>query len=102
MVNFIRLDEIKNCSTVDFIPDPRTIKVASGNSDSLVEYLQTKLWFEYNSATIIRHQPVESHQSHNLKFIDFISNIVWGRYEFNRSSVYNILKPHILIKHLFF
>jgi hypothetical protein len=100
MVNFILLDEIKNFSTIDFIPDPRTIKVASGNS--LVDYLQTKLWFEFNSATIIRHTPMESQMNNNLKFADFISNIVWSRYEDNKSNPYNILKPYITSKHLFF
>ena len=100
MVNFILLEEIKTYSTVDFIPDPRTIKVASGNS--LVEYLQIKLWFEYNTATIIRHQPMESHRSYNLQFIDFISNIVWNSYERNKSKAFNILRPYIIMKHLFF
>jgi len=100
MVNFILLDEIKNCSTINFIPDPRTIKVASGNS--LADYLQTKLWFEFNSATIIRHTPMESHMNNNLKFVDFLSNIVWSHYEDNKSGPYNILKPHIITKQLFF
>ena len=100
MVNFILLEEIKNFSTVDFIPDPRTIKVASGNS--LVDYLQTKLWFELNSATIINHTPMESHKNNNLKFVDFIANIVWSRYEDNKSGPYNILKPHITTRQLFF
>jgi hypothetical protein len=100
MINFILLDEIKTCSTINFIPDPRTIKVASGNS--LVDYLQTKLWFELNSATIINHTPMESHRNNNLKFVDFIANIVWSRYEDNKSGPYNILKPYIAVKHLFF
>lgn len=100
MINFILLDEIKTCSTINFTPDPRTIKVASGNS--LVDYLQTKLWFELNSATIINHAPMESHRNNNLKFVDIIANIVWSRYEDNKSAPYNILKPHITIKHLFF
>jgi hypothetical protein len=100
MINFILLDEIKTCSTINFTPDPRTIKVASGNS--LVDYLQTKLWFELNSAAIINHTAMESHLNNNLKFVDFISNIVWSRYEDNKSSPFNILKPYITNKLLFF
>jgi hypothetical protein len=100
MINFILLDEIKTFSTINFTPDPRTIKVASGNS--LVDYLQTKLWFELNSAAIINHTPMESHLNNNLKFVDFISNIVWSRYEDNKSSPFNILKPYITNKLLFF
>ena len=91
---------VTHCAVVDFIPDPRTIKVKSGNS--LVDYLQIKLWFEHNSATVIRHTPVESHQSLNLQFVDFISHIIWSRYEFNESSAFNIVKSGLLIKHLFF
>ena len=100
MVHFILLDKIKKVSIVDFIPDPRTIKVASGNS--LVDYLQIKLWFEYNSATVIRHTPAESHQSLNLQFADFLAHIIWSRYEDNDFSAFKILEPHITLKQLFF
>jgi len=100
MVNFVLLDKIKKCSMVDFIPDPRSIKVKSQNS--LVDYLQTKLWFEHNSATVIRYRPVESHQSLNLQFADFVSYIIWSRYELNKSRPFNILKNSLSIKHLFF
>lgn len=100
MVNLTLLDKIKKCSVVDFIPDPRSIKVKSQNS--LVDYLQTKLWFEYNSATVIRYKPMESHLNINIQFVDFVSYIIWSRFEYNKSDAFNILKPHILIKHLFF
>lgn len=100
MVNFALLDKIDKCSVVDFIPDPRSIKVESQNS--LVDYLQTKLWFEYNSATIIRYQTTESHLNINIQFADIVSYVIWRRYEYNKSDAFNILKPHILIKHLFF
>jgi hypothetical protein len=100
MVNLALLDKIRKCSVVDFIPDPRSIKVKSQNS--LVDYLQTKLWFEYNSATVIRYKPMESHLNINLQFADFVSYIIWSRFEYNKSDAFNIFKPFILIKHLFF
>jgi hypothetical protein len=100
MVNFAILQEIKECPSVDFIPDPRTIKVASGNS--LVDYLKTKLWFELNSATVIKHIPVESKKNLTLQFIDFIAHIVWSRYENNEYDLYRLLRPHITERHLFF
>jgi hypothetical protein len=100
MVNFALLEKIDKVPTVDFIPDPRTIKVASGNS--LVDYLQTKLWFEHNSATKIHHVPTESHTNLNLQFTDFIANIVWERHEDNESRAWNVFKPHISRKLLFF
>jgi len=100
MVNFCILDEIKNYPSVDFIPDPRTIKVASDNS--LIDYLQVKLWFELNSATVMRHVPQESKQSLNLQFVDFIAHVIWSRYEFGDYTAYAPLKSHISEKQLFF
>ena len=100
MVNFAALDKIKSHPVVNFIPDPRTIKIASGNS--LIDYLQIKLWFEMNAATKLIYTPMESKSNLNLQFIDFICHIVWKRYEFNEFRFYNELRPHILEKHLFF
>jgi hypothetical protein len=100
MVNFAVLDIIKAHPIITFIPDPRTIKVASGNS--LVDYLQTKLWLELNVATTLLCKPMESHLNLNLQFVDFISNIIWRRYEYNDHNVYGTIKPCILEKHLFF
>jgi len=100
MVNFAILQEIRECPIVDFIPDPRTIKVASGNS--LVDYLKTKLWFELNSATVIKHIPVESKKNLTLQFIDFIAHVVWSRYENSEYDPYRLLRPFITERHLFF
>ena len=100
MVNFAILQEIRECPSVDFIPDPRTIKVASGNS--LVDYLKTKLWFELNSATVIKHIPIESKRNLTLQFIDFIAHVVWSRYENNEYDSYRLLRPYITERHLFF
>ncbi|HEU20438.1 MAG TPA: DUF3800 domain-containing protein [Deltaproteobacteria bacterium] len=100
MVHFAILQEIRECAAVDFIPDPRTIKVASGNS--LVDYLKTKLWFELNSATVIRHIPVESKKNLTLQFIDFIAHVVWSRYENNEYDPYRLIRPYITERHLFF
>ncbi|MFA5182414.1 MAG: DUF3800 domain-containing protein [Syntrophales bacterium] len=100
MVNFAILDKIKSFSVVNFIPDPRTIKVASGNS--LVDYLQTQLWFELNVSTTLIHSPMESKANLNLQFIDFISHIFWRRYEYNEYKYYRSIKPFVSEKHLFF
>lgn len=100
MIKFALLEKIKTVPHVDFIPDPRTLKVQSGNSQ--IDYLQTTLWFEYNSSTVLNHAPMESQRNLNLQFTDFIANIVWRFYEFNRSEGFNILKKHLFLKHLFF
>jgi hypothetical protein len=100
MVNFAVIDKIKLFPSVNFIPDPRTIKVASGNS--LVDYLQIKLWFELNVRTTLLNAPMESKSNLNLQFVDFIAHIVWSRYENNEYPFYKLIKPHISEKPLFF
>jgi hypothetical protein len=84
----------------NFIPDPRTIKISSGNS--LIDYLQIKLWFEMNAATKLIYSPMESKSNLNLQFIDFICHIIWKKYEFNEYRFYSKIKPYISEKHLFF
>ena len=61
----------------------------------LVDYLAIKLWFEYNTSTMIENNPQESSNTLNLQFFDYISNIVWNRFENNESVAYNILKKKI-------
>lgn len=100
MIRLALLDFIKMVPSVNFIPDPRSLKVASGNS--LIDYLQIDLWFNQNSSTILNYIPVESKNSFNLQFIDFIANIVWNFHENNRADGYNILKKHLHLKSLFF
>lgn len=100
MIKFALLDYIHLFPRVAFIPDIRTIKVKSGNS--LVDYLQTELWFSYDSTTKIDNHPTESKNSKNLQFIDFVANIVWKRHESNHTEPLNHLAPSIFQKHLFF
>lgn len=100
MIGLVLLKEIKSSPNITFIPDKRTIKVKSGNS--LVDYLQTQLWFEHNSQTIIQNLPSESHVNLNLQFVDYIANVIWRRYELNDYKAFNILKNKIKLYHLFF
>ena len=55
MIRLCLLDHIKELDEVRLIPDPRTIKVKSGNS--MVDYLQSILMFDMNSATRLIHNP---------------------------------------------
>lgn len=101
MIGLILIDFIKDFPLVTFIPDKRSIKVNSGNS--LSDYLQIKLWFDIRSKTKINNRPKESRDESNLQFIDFISHIIWSKYEDQESSVaYKALAPYISEKHLFF
>jgi len=100
MIGLVLPEKIKFRPTVTFIPDKRSIKVESGNS--LVDYIQIKLWFELNASTTIHNQPEESRKTLNLQFIDFISHIIWGKFEDNEYSAYNILRSKVKVIPLFF
>ena len=100
MTNLMLIEKIKNESQITFIPDPRSIKVESGNS--LRDYLQTKLWFELNSKTFITQEHVESHQCFNLQFVDYISNIIFSNFEFKKRKNFLMLKSYIEHIKLFF
>jgi len=100
MIGLVLPSRINKHSRVTFIPDKRSIKVESGNS--LADYLQIKLWFELDTKTTIDNKPLESHMSLNLLFIDWISHIIWSRYEDHETKAYNILKKKVATNHLFF
>ena len=100
MLKLLLLERIKHYPRVTLYPDEKSIKVKSGNS--LVDYLQTELWFGLNAKTILRYIPLESSSSKNLQFVDYICNIVWNHYERNKSIPFNILEPHITTVPLFF
>lgn len=100
MIGLVLPDRIKRYPNIALIPDERSIKVKSRNS--LVDYLQVMLWFPLKSKTIIRYHPEESSNTLNLQFVDFVSNIVWNRYERNHDIAYNILKAKIKSVTLFF
>lgn len=100
MVALALLNRIKKEKEIIFVPDARSIKVQSGNS--LVEYLQTELWFKLKAKTTIVNNPQESHKYLNLQFIDFLTHIIWIKYEDRKRKSFNILAQKIGLKHLFF
>jgi hypothetical protein len=100
MLNLSLLEHVKYSPTVVLSPDARSIKVASGSS--LVDYLQTQLWFEHNATTVLDHQPQESQKSLAIQFVDVVAHIVWGFHEDAKALPYKVLAPHMRIKHLFF
>lgn len=100
MLNLSLLEHVKTSPTVVLSPDARSIKVASGSS--LVDYLQTQLWFEHNATTVLDHQPLESQKSLAIQFVDVVAHIVWGFHEDGEARSYQVLAPHIRCKHLFF
>ena len=100
MINLALIDKICYHPVIYFCPDKRTVKIKSGNS--LVDYMQIKLWFERNANTFIYNLPQESHKNNNIMFIDWLTHLIWIHYEYNESKYYNYLKKYLDIRNLFF
>lgn len=100
MIGLSLLNEMKNHESVLFIPDPRSIKVKSGNS--MHDYLQTKLWFDKKSQTILTTTPMESQSCKAIQVADMLSGVVQNHFEDGNSNAWQILSPHIESRCLFF
>ncbi len=100
MMRLSILDKIHTRPVVKVIRDERSIKVKSGNC--CIDYLQTYVWFEMESPCILMDFPSESHRNICLIFIDWVTNIIWGRYEDNKIEPFNVLLPVIRNQKLFF
>ncbi len=100
MIGLSLLHEMSHHDRVEFIPDQRSIKIKSGNS--LHDYLQTKLWFDKSSSTILNTTDADSSANYNLQFADMLCGIVQGHFEDSNSSPWAIIKDSISYKTLFF
>lgn len=100
MIGLSLLDEMSKHPSVVFIPDPRSIKVASGNS--LHDYLQTRLWFEYGVKTRLETKLNDSTKSKNIQFSDMLSGVIQSHFEDGNSEPREKLGNSINCKTLFF
>ena len=100
MIGFSLLNEMSKHPAVLFVPDPRSLKVESGNS--LHDYLQTKLWFDKQATTILCTTPCDSSSSRNVQFADMLSGVVQGHFEDGNSKPWAELRNDISYKTLFF
>lgn len=100
MICLSLLDEMARHNSVRMIPDPRSIKVESGNS--LHDYLQTKLWFDAQVKTTLTTIPCDSASSRNVQFSDMLSGIVQGHFEDKKSKPWDEIGALIKTKTLFF
>lgn len=100
MMKLSVLDKIDVHKEVTLLRDNKTVKIASGNS--LIEYLQTTLWFELGSETKLKDMPSDSKKVLGLILVDWLNNIVFGYYENSNSSAFQILTPIIKNQTLFF
>jgi len=100
MIGLSLLNEMKGHEQVEFIPDPRSIKVESG--DSLHDYLQIKLWFDKNAITILTTNPSDSSKNLNVQFSDMLSGAVQGYFEDKKLQPWTEIRESIGCKKLFF
>ncbi len=100
MIGLSLLNEMSKHENVTFVPDPRSIKIESGNS--LHDYLQTQLWFEMRAETSLTTTPLDSASSLNVQFSDMLSGIVQGHFEDGNSKPWTELRNNISYKTLFF
>ena len=100
MIGLSLIDEMALHNAVTFVPDPRSIKVKSGNS--LHDYLQTKLWFDKSAQTLLSTIPADSAKTLNIQFADMISGVVQSHFEDANSAPFNALSASVVLKKLYF
>jgi len=94
------LDHIDLHETCKITRDYRNVKRLSGSS--CIDYLQTLTFYHRNKETFLKDNPTHSHTDDGIIFIDWITNIVWSKYEDKQSSWCDLLTGSINEKQLFF
>lgn len=100
MIRLSLLDRMAKHDVATMVPDPRSIRVRSGNS--LHDYLQTELWFTKKATTNLITNPADSKDSLGVRFADKLAGLVQARYEDNESNHFQILRAKLFLSHLFF
>jgi hypothetical protein len=100
MIRLSLLGRMRKHQEVHLIPDPRSIKVESGNS--LPDYIQTLLWFHLNCQTTLKMQPIESHKSRGIQFADMLCGAIQTAFEDNNFRYSQIIGPCLFHKRLYF
>lgn len=93
------VDKLTKFDIVNFIPDPRSIKVKSGNS--LPDYIQTKLWFEKNVSTKLISNPQDSSGCKGIQFADMLSGVIQQHFEDQRTQRFDVIKNLVGINRLY-
>jgi hypothetical protein len=100
MIRLALLSRMAKHDVVTMVPDPRSIKVKSGNS--LHDYLQTELWFTAKASTNLITQPQDSARSKGVQFADLIAGIVQSHFEDNVSRNFQTITPRLNLNRLYF
>lgn len=100
MIKLLLAQELARHEEVMFNVDQRSIKVESGNS--LHDYLQTSLWFDYDAKTIMSTTQCDSKNHLGVQLADILSGIVQSHFEDIKSEPYKLIALHSQIKRLYF
>jgi Protein of unknown function (DUF3800) len=85
---------------VIMVPDPRAIKVQSGNS--LHDYLQIELWFTKNMQTRLLTQPQDSRHCRGIQFTDMLCGLIQSHHEDGERANFKVLAPRVHVSRLYF
>lgn len=100
MIRLALLARMATHDVVTMIPDPRSIKVKSGNS--LHDYLQTELWFTAKSSTNLLTTPMDSANCKGIQLADVLAGMVQTHFEDNASRDFQVIEPRLILNRLFF
>ena len=100
MIGLSLLDRMAGYDEVILVPDPRSIKVQSGNS--LPDYLQTQLWFEKKTKTRIIYQPTDSRHCLGIQFADMLAGVIQSKFEKSQASALDIVQSQLTLNRLYF
>lgn len=99
MVMMSLIARMSEHDSVNFIPDPRSVKVESGNS--LPEYLQKELHRKNAKTRLVKDVRV-SHKCPELQFADMLCGLVRGFHENKEAEYLTVLGPALRQIRLFF
>lgn len=100
MIRLMLLDFMAKYDRVTLVPDPRSIKVKSGNS--LTDYLQTELWFTKEVKTRLSACPQDSQLCLAIQFTDMLAGLVRCHHEDGEQKNFESLRPRVAVSRLFF
>jgi hypothetical protein len=100
MIKLFLVGEMRKYDQVTLIPDPRTIKIESGNS--LHDYLQINLWYIENVETKLLTKPQDSSKSLGLQFTDMLAGATQHHFEDGNSASWDVISSHVTLTKLYF
>ncbi|NIG57145.1 DUF3800 domain-containing protein [Chitinophaga sp. Cy-1792] len=100
MMRVALIEKVQDHQSCKITRDYRYTKIASSNS--CIDYLQTFIWLENNKPAVLTDNPCHSHTDDGLIFIDWITNIIWSKYEDGYEGWHNQLHHCLSQIELFF